>query len=89
MYVVQDLTEQLWGGPATKAFNSLSKINTIKSDDHKYKKDSPSVFTCLEKLRHVYKIHLDETAQPFSIAAPPQTSTTSHEEESTERVKTI
>uniref|UniRef100_A0A0L8G9Y1 Peptidase A2 domain-containing protein n=1 Tax=Octopus bimaculoides TaxID=37653 RepID=A0A0L8G9Y1_OCTBM len=72
LYVVQDLAEPLLGGPAIKGLNLLSKINAIKSEAVQYKKDFSSVFTGLWKLRHVYKIHLDETAQPFSIAVPRQ-----------------
>ena len=35
---------------------------------HRYKNDFPSVFKGFGKLKNVYKIHLDETAQLFSIA---------------------
>ena len=37
---------------------------------HQYKKDFPRVFKGLGKLKNVYKIYLDETAQPFSITTP-------------------
>ena len=68
LYVVQDLAEPLLGGSEIKALNLLSKIDTIKTDGHQYKKDFSIVFTGLGKLRHVYKSHLDETSQPLLIA---------------------
>ena len=37
---------------------------------HRYKKEFPRVFKGLGKLKNVYKLHLNETAQPFSIAIP-------------------
>lgn len=70
LYIVKDLMEPLLGGPAIKALNLLSKINSIEGRDHQYKKIFSKVFTGLGKLKHVYKIHLDKNAQPFSITTP-------------------
>ena len=67
LYMVKILEESLLGGPAIKALKILRKIDTIK-ESHRYEKEFPRVFKGLGKLKNVYKIHLNETAQPFSIA---------------------
>lgn len=69
LYFVQNLDEPLLGEPTAKILNLLNKINMIKCEDLLYKKYFSCVFRGVKKLRHVYKIPLDETAQPFSIAA--------------------
>ena len=68
LYVVKNLDEPLLGGPAIKALKILGKFNAINNENHRYKQDFPRVFKKLGKLESVYKIHLDETAQLFSIA---------------------
>ena len=67
LYMVKKLEEPLLGWPAIKALKILGKINTINESD-RYEKEFPSVFKGFGKLENVYKIHLNETAQPFSIA---------------------
>ena len=67
LYMVKNLKEPLLGGPAIKALKILGKINTI-NDSHRHEKEFPRVFEGLGKLENIYKIHLNETAQPFSIA---------------------
>ena len=67
---MKNLDEPLLGGPAIKALKILGEIDAINNESHQYKKDFPRVFKGLGKLKNVYKIHLDETAQPFSIAIP-------------------
>ena len=69
LYVAKNLEEPLLGGPAIKALKIFGKINTINESD-RYEKEFPRVFKDLVKLKNVYKIHLNETAQPFSIATP-------------------
>ena len=52
------------------ALKIFRKINALNNESHRYKKDFPRVFKALGKLENVYKIRLDETPQPFSIANP-------------------
>lgn len=42
LFVIEILSEPLLGVPAIKALNLL---NSIKSDDHKYRKEFPELFT--------------------------------------------
>ena len=67
LYVVKILEELLLGGLAIKALKILGKINTI-NESHRYEKEFPRVFKGLGKVKNVNKIHLNETAQPLSIA---------------------
>ena len=70
LYVVKNLDEPLLGEPAIKALKILGKIIAINNESHQYSKDFPRVFKGLGKLKNIYKIHLDETAQLFTIATP-------------------
>ena len=67
---MKNLDEPLLGGPAIKALKLVEKINAIYIESHQYKKEFPRVFKGVGKLKNLSKIHLNETAQPFSTATP-------------------